>query len=69
MTTVEEKEVELKKWIVENLMALEFGQLEKNKSDKLIEFFKDNAPSPFINECFDTFYKIRADFYNEINID
>ena len=60
-----EKKEELKKWVVDNMFACEFGVLDEEQIELFLDLLEDNKDQPFMTECFTSFEKIKEDFKNK----
>jgi hypothetical protein len=47
----------LKKWVVQQMFAIEAGELDDHKRELFLSFMSLNAGSQFLQECFKIFEK------------
>jgi len=52
-------ESELKKWVIRQMIAIEAGELDDEKTEKFLSFVSENTGSPFLQECYKIFEKIK----------
>jgi len=58
----EQQKQQLKKWVVENMMAIEFGTLDDKKRTLFLTMVEERKDDEFMQECFTTFELIKKDF-------
>jgi len=52
-------ETELKKWVIQQMVAIEAGELDDEKRELFLSLMSENTGSPFLQECFKIFEKIK----------
>ena len=52
-------ETELKKWVIQQMVAIEAGELDDEKRELFLSFVSENTGSQFLQECFKIFEKIK----------
>ena len=64
---VQSKRRELKKWVVNQFMAIELDLLDEDKRLKFIDLMIQMKDNDFVQDCFNTFIELKKEFYEQNN--
>ena len=64
---VQNKRQELKKWVVNQFMAIELDLLDEDKRLKFIDLMIQMKDNDFVQDCFNTFIELKKQFYEQNN--
>ena len=64
---VQNKRQELKKWVVNQFMAVELDLLDEDKRLKFIDLLIEMKDNEFVQDCFNTFIELKKEFYEQNN--
>ena len=64
---VQNKRQELKKWVVNQFMAIELDLLDEDKRLKFIDLLIEMKDNEFVQDCFNTFIELKKQFYEQNN--
>ena len=64
---VQNKRQELKKWVVNQFMAIELDLLDEDKRLKFIDLMIQMKDNDFVQDCFNTFIELKKEFYEQNN--